>query len=309
MLRQAFFRLSQQPQLRDLATGNPLARRMAGRFVAGESLSDALRCVRELNGRGMSVSLDHLGENVGSRAEAMEARDTSCRMLQEIGRADVESNISLKLTQLGLDLDPDLAFENTLAVVAEAAQIDNFVRIDMESSEYVDRTLDLFYRLFQRHHNVGVVIQAYLYRSASDLEHLIEVGARVRLVKGAYLEPPSVAYQNKRRVDESFVRLMETLLERGTYPAIATHDVAMIEATKDVARRRNIDISRFEFQMLYGIRRDLQVGLVRQGYNVRVYVPFGIHWYPYLMRRMAERPANLMFVMGSIAREAAGARR
>jgi proline dehydrogenase len=282
---------------------------MAARFVAGETLEEALRCTRELNARGMSVTLDHLGENVTSRAEAVEERETLCRTLQEIGGAGVESNVSLKLTQLGLDVDERLAFDNALAVVAEAAAIDNFVRIDMESSEYVDRTLALFYRLFERHRNVGVVIQAYLYRSAQDLERLLEIGARVRLVKGAYLELASVAYQDKRQVDESFVRLMEELLTRGTYPAIATHDPAMIDATRDFALCHGIDRSRFEFQMLYGIRRDLQVRLVRDGYNVRIYVPFGTHWYPYLMRRMAERPANLMFVVGNIAREAAGARR
>jgi proline dehydrogenase len=251
----------------------------------------------------MSATLDPLGEHVTTRQEAVAATDEACRIMRVIAQAGIDCNASLKLTQLGLDLGEELAYVNLRRVVEQAAELKTFIRIDMESSGYVDRTLAVFYRLFEEHKNVGVVIQACLYRSERDLEQLIQAGARVRLVKGAYLEPASVAYQDKREVDASFVRLMRQFLSGGNYPAIATHDTAMIEATQRYAREQQIDRARFEFQMLYGIRRDLQAGLVREGYNVRIYVPYGTHWYPYLTRRMAERPANVMFVLGSIARE------
>jgi proline dehydrogenase len=303
LFRQALFRLSQQGQLRDFATHNGMAQNMAHRFVAGETLDEAIGVVRQINARGMTVSLDHLGENVNSRHEATEATEDYCRLLRTIHQAGVNANVSLKLTQMGLDLDTGFAADNLRRVVDQAAQLDIFVRIDMESSEYVDRTLEAFYRLYSTYKNVGVVIQAYLYRSASDLEQLLDAGARVRLVKGAYLESPSVAFRRKEDVDANFVRLTRLLLGRGNYPAIATHDVAMIDAATQFAWQNSIDQTSFEFQMLYGIRRDLQVRLHQQGYRMRVYVPYGTHWYPYLMRRMAERPANLMFVLGNIARE------
>jgi proline dehydrogenase len=308
VLRAALIRLSQQGQLRNIAMHNGLAHSFALRFVAGETLEQAIPCIRELNARGMSATLDHLGENVSSREEAAEAADAYRRILQEVSRAGVRCNVSLKLTHMGLDLGREVAFENTRRVVEEAAHFDNFIRIDMESSNYVDRTLELFHRLFDEHKNVGVVIQSALHRSESDLEQLIKVAARVRLVKGAYLEPRSVAFQRKSDVDANFVRLMEMLLARGAYPAIATHDVNLIEAGKRFAQMQGIASSRFEFQMLFGIRRDLQAQLVREGYNMRIYVPYGTAWYPYLMRRMAERPANLMFVLGNLAREAVAKR-
>jgi proline dehydrogenase len=294
-------RLSQEPRLRDMTVHNGMMRSMARRFVAGETLAEAIDVVRQINARGMTVTLDHLGENVSTEAEAASAADDYCRMLEAIAEAGVDSNVSLKLTHMGLDLGENVAYRNTQRVV-EAA-LPNFVRIDMESSAYVDRTLQLFHRLFETHKNVGVVIQSALYRSEADAEGLIEIGARVRLVKGAYLEPPSVAYQDKADVDAAYVRIMEALLLRGNYPAIATHDPRMIEDTKRYALDHGIDRARYEFQMLYGIRRDLQSRLVGQGYNMRIYVPYGTQWYPYLMRRMAERPANLMFVVGNIARE------
>lgn len=309
MLREALMRVSQQRQLRDFATHNGVARAMALRFVAGETLPEAIDAVRQINRRGMTATLDHLGENVSTRQEAEEATNEACRIVQAIARSGVECNASLKLTQLGLDLGEEVAYDNMRLVLDQATACGNFIRIDMESSEYVDRTLSLFYRLFETYKNVGVVIQSYLYRSPDDLEHLIQAGARVRLVKGAYLEPPSVAYQDKADVDAAYVRLMQMLLSGGNYPAIATHDTAMIEATRRYAREQNIDRSRFEFQMLYGVRRDLQLELVRQGYRMRIYVPYGTHWYPYLTRRMAERPANVMFVLGNIAREALSNRR
>jgi proline dehydrogenase len=301
MLREMLIRLSQEPRLRDMTVHNGMMRSMARRFVAGETLAEAIDVVRQINARGMTVTLDHLGENVSTEAEAASAADDYCRMLEAIAEAGVDSNVSLKLTHMGLDLGENVAYRNTQRVV-EAA-LPNFVRIDMESSAYVDRTLQLFHRLFETHKNVGVVIQSALYRSEADAEGLIEIGARVRLVKGAYLEPPSVAYQDKADVDAAYVRIMEALLLRGNYPAIATHDPRMIEATKRYALDHGIDRARYEFQMLYGIRRDLQTRLVGQGYNMRIYVPYGTQWYPYLMRRMAERPANLMFVVGNIARE------
>jgi proline dehydrogenase len=301
VLRQVLMRLSQEPRLREMTVHNGMMRSMARRFVAGEELSDAIAVVRQINRRGMTATLDHLGENVSSPSEAAAAADDYCRALEAIAQSGVNSNVSVKLTHMGLDLGEDVAYRNTLRIVEAAAG--TFVRIDMESSEYVDRTLAVFRRLFDEHKNVGVVLQSALYRSEADAERLVELGARVRLVKGAYLEPPSVAYENKSDVDAAYVRLMQLLLLRGNYPAIATHDPRMIEATTRYALDAGIDRTRYEFQMLYGIRRDLQSSLVAQGYRMRVYVPYGTEWYPYLMRRMAERPANLMFVVGNIARE------
>ncbi|MDQ2744072.1 MAG: proline dehydrogenase family protein [Chloroflexota bacterium] len=308
MIRQTLFRLSQQPGLRDVATGNPIARKMASRFVAGETLDEALAAVRRINRRGMSATLDYLGENVRSDAEALESIEVTCAILRALAAAEVDCNVSLKLTQLGLDISEEFAGGSMEQVLDVAASLNTFVRVDMEGSEYTQRTLDLFLQLFVRYPNTGTVIQSYLYRSQADVERLIEAGARMRLVKGAYLEPPTVAFSRKEEVDANFVRLMEMLLTGGNYPAIATHDPAMIEATKQFAQRHQIGAEAFEFQMLYGIRRDLQTQLVAEGYRVRIYVPFGTQWYPYLMRRMAERPANVMFVLTNLAREA-GSRR
>ena len=302
MLRQVLTRLSQEPRLRQMTVQNGMMRSMAHRFVAGESLPEAIEVVRQLNARGMHVTLDHLGENVSTQAEAAAAADDYCRMLESISETGVDSNVSLKLTHMGLDLGDEVAYRNTLRVVEAAAG--TFVRIDMESANYIDRTLAIFRRLFADHKNVGVVLQSMLYRSEADAEQLVNEGARIRLVKGAYLEPPSVAYSDKADVDAAYVRIMRLLLSRGNYPAIATHDERMIDATKRFALDNAINASRYEFQMLYGIRRDLQMSLTRSEHNVRIYVPFGTEWYPYLMRRMAERPANLMFVLGNIAREA-----
>jgi proline dehydrogenase len=302
-------RLSQERRLRDLAVHNPVLRTMARRFVAGETLAEAVAAVRQINARGMTASLDHLGENVTSADEAKAAAQDYCVLLKEIARAGIACNASLKLTQLGLDLGEELAVDNLICVLEQARKDENFIRIDMESSEYVDRTLAIFYRVFEQYKNVGVVIQSCLHRSVDDVEQLIGAGARVRLVKGAYVEPPSVAFQDKREVDKTFVRLTQMLLERGNYPAIATHDTNMIDATRDFAQRRGISPDRYEFQMLYGIRRDLQMQLARNGHRMRVYVPYGTQWYPYLMRRMAERPANLMVLVGNVVREAAPGRR
>lgn len=282
---------------------------MALRFVAGETLEQAIRVVRTINEEGMTATLDHLGENVSTRQEAADATVAGCDLMQRIAESNVSGNASLKLTQLGLDLGTDVAFDNLRRVVECAARYGNFVRIDMESSEYVDRTLDVFHHVFDQYRNVGVVVQSCLYRTERDVEQLLKMNARVRLVKGAYLEPPSVAFQSKEDVDKAYLRLTETLLLRGNYPAIATHDERMISAATQIARRSGIAPDRYEFQMLYGVRRDLQSQLVRDGYRVRIYVPYGTHWYPYLMRRMAERPANVVFVLASMAREATAGRR
>jgi proline dehydrogenase len=309
VVRQAVFRLSQEPHLRKIATTNPVTRSMALRFFAGETLDDAVRAMQQINARGMSGTLDHLGENVRTPAEAQEATEALCTCLRRMKAAGLDCNLSLKLTQLGLDLDEERASRNLGRVLDVARELGTFVRIDMESSEYVDRTLQLFTEVKGEYPNVGVVIQSYLYRSKKDLQELVKVGARVRLVKGAYLEPERVAFPNKLDVDANYLRLTRTLLEEGVYSAIATHDPAMIDAARRYASELQVSRSDFEFQMLFGVRRDLQDHLLKQGYRVRIYTPYGTQWYPYFMRRLAERPANVMFLVGNVAREATAARR
>ncbi len=280
-----------------------LGRRLATRFVAGETLDRALAVGRELNSEGITVTLDHLGESVTSLAEAAAARDVYLRTLTAIHDSGIQANASLKLSQFGLDFSFEQCLANVDQLVKRAAELDSFVRVDMESSAYTDRTLDLVGTLHARHGAVGVVIQAYLYRSKQDIEKLCTRGIRVRLCKGAYLEPHTVAYASKSDVDRSFVELMKLLLERGDYPAIATHDAALIEQTKAYAAARKLGRDAFEFQMLYGIRRDLQRKLVAEGYRLRLYVPFGQAWYPYYMRRLAERPANVFFMVRNLFRQ------
>jgi len=279
-----------------------LARRLATRFVAGETLDEAIAVSRRLNREKISVTLDHLGEGVTSLEEAARARDVYQATLTALHESTVEGNVSLKLTQFGIDLSGDECRRNVEQLAASAAANGLFVRVDMESSEYVDRTLDLVTALHARYHAVGAVIQSYLYRSRQDVEALSERGIRVRLVKGAYLEPPSLAFPRKADADKNFVELMKLLLDRGAYPAIATHDEKMIAATRGYAAERNISRDAFEFQMLYGIRRDLQRQLVADGFRLRLYVPFGRSWYPYYMRRIAERPANALFVLRNLFR-------
>lgn len=299
-MRKLLLFLSEHEGFKDLLLGLPAARRVADRFVAGEALADALRAAEDLNRRGLRVTLDYLGESVADRKEAGEATRAYEESLEAIDRSPADSTISLKLTQLGLDIDEELCAENLERVVARAAGLDNFVRIDMEGSDHTEATLRLFRRVFQRHRNVGAVIQSYLHRSERDVAELIRIGAPVRLCKGAYDEPPEVAFQQKREVDENFVRLMKMLLDGGAPTAIATHDDKMIRATREHAEERGIGPDRFEFQMLYGVRRDFQARLVSEGYRMRIYVPYGSQWYPYLMRRMAERPANLRFVIRAL---------
>jgi proline dehydrogenase len=290
-----------------MATEFGPAQAVVRRFVAGETLEEAIAVVQQINGEGLHATLDHLGEKVTSGSKAGQATAQILDLLEAVETSDAQSGVSIKLTQLGLDFDLDLAAENLERIVARAAQAGRFVRIDMESSEYVQPTLDLFETLWQRHKNLGVVIQSYLYRSDHDIARLIELGAPVRLVKGAYDEPQEIAYAQKSDTDDSFIRLMEQLfsdraLANGVFPAIATHDTALIEWAKAHTRRRNIPSESFEFQMLYGIRPGLQHQLATEGYRVRVYVPYGEQWYPYFMRRLAERPANVLFLLRNLLR-------
>jgi len=279
-----------------------VAQRLSTRFVAGETLEQALAVARKLNQEGITVTLDHLGESVTSLAEAREARDVYLRTLDTISAGGIQANVSLKLTQFGLDLSYEECLANVDQLVKRAAELGSFVRVDMESSEYVDRTLELVRTLHERHGAVGVVIQAYLYRSKDDIAKLCAEKIRVRLCKGAYLEPASAAFPQKAEVDRSYVELTRQLLTDGVYPAIATHDEAMIGQTKQFVSSKGIGRECFEFQMLYGIRRDLQQQLVADGYRLRLYVPFGKAWYPYYMRRLAERPANVVFILRNLLR-------
>lgn len=304
MLRQTLLYLSRQPTLHTLASGSPAARQLAGRFMGGETLEEALDVTRRVNQDGMTVSLDHLGENVTTRVEAERDAADYVGALDAIAAAGVDANISLKLTSLGLDFDRGLTMQLMERVLSAAARTANFVRIDMEGSAYTQATVDIASDLFERHKNVGTVIQAYLYRSEGDVRALNALGMRVRLVKGAYLEPPAIAYPEKSDVDENFRRLADLLLHDGAYPAFATHDSVLIEWIIERARREAIDPARFEFQMIFGIRRDLQQEVMRRGHNVRVYIPYGTQWYPYFMRRLAERPANVLFIAGSLVSEA-----
>ncbi len=295
-MRSFLLLLSRQKGLRHWMETSQLARPLSARFIAGMSLAEALEAVRSVNKQGMTVSLDHLGEDITSLAEAERFREIYLQTLQAMDAGGIQGNVSLKLTQFGLDLSEEACWENVRRVVCEAARLKSFVRIDMESSAYTDRTLKLVYDLFAETGSCGAVIQAYLHRSEADIEELNRRRIRVRLCKGAYLEPAAVAFQEKAEVDANFVKLMKLLLEKGNYPGIATHDEKMVQATLAFAKENKIGAERFEFQMLYGIRRDLQKKLLAEGYNVRVYVPFGEAWYPYFMRRLAERPANVFFI-------------
>ncbi len=309
MLRQSILFLSDSATAQKIVTRAPIARQMAHRFVAGETLEEAIQAARVSNGIGLAVSLDFLGESVSSREEALAATEMAIRTVEAIAENSLDSNISIKPTQLGLDIDEDFCRENVERLLSRAREVGDgegeiFVRLDMESSDYVERTVALTETLWANgFRNVGTVLQSYMRRTPDDVRRLTEIGSRVRLVKGAYKEPATVAYPDKADVDARFVEEMRVLLEKGTFPAIATHDEAMIDATRRWAFERGIPKERFEFQMLYGVRRDLQQRLREEGYNVRVYIPFGSSWYPYLMRRMAERPANLLFITNSVLKE------
>ena len=305
MLRTLLLELSKSTRLRRWITTNGATRRMARRFVPGEELAAASEAALACNKAGMTVSLDHLGENVVTREDAENARVSYTHALEEIATRGLDGNISLKLTHIGLDLGEEFCRGELRRLTACAEKYGNFVRVDMEGSAYTDRTLRMVKQVRAETPAVGTVIQAYLYRSEQDIDDLLAIGCRIRLVKGAYKEPPKIAFRSKKDVDANFVKLMKLLLPSGTYHALATHDPKMIDAAIRFAAEQNITKDKFEFQMLYGIRTDMQSQLVRQGYRVRVYIPYGQEWFPYFMRRLAERPANLMFFARNLFRGSA----
>ena len=311
MLRSTFIYLSRQKQVFKFVRGNALAQHFARRFVAGETADEAIAAVAELNKKGITASLDLLGESVFTEAEARAAGKSYVALLNRIAEKKVNANVSLKLTQMGFDINEKLCVEIVREILETARGTNSFVRLDMEASAYTQRTLDLFERHLYPTYTpeVGVVLQSMMRRTYDDVEWAIKNRARVRLCKGAYLEPAAVAFPSKKDVDACFAKCTHALLERGNYAGIATHDEALIDDTIRFARERNIAPDRFEFQMLNGVRRDLQERLVKDGWRMRVYVPFGTQWYPYLMRRLAERPANVAFITGNVVRELFGNRR
>lgn len=307
MLRAFFVHLSENRSMRNFAERSPLGRRLSGRFVAGNEISDAVRVTQAVNRAGMTVSIDNLGENVTNPEEARQSAALYHQILDAITANSLNANISLKLTHMGLDVDEKLAREHVSGLVTKAAAMNppGFVRVDMEGSPYTQRTLDFvreLHRVPGNQNSVGTVIQAYLRRSEKDVEGLLSRGIRIRLCKGAYQEPADIAFEKKSEVDENYIRLMKILLKSGIYHGLATHDERIIREAQAFARRENIPADSFEFQMLYGIRRDLQQSLVRNGWRMRVYVPFGTEWYPYFMRRLGERPANAFFVLRNMLR-------
>jgi proline dehydrogenase len=304
MLRGGFLFLSNSRGARKVLTGTPLTRPMSRRFVPGETVEDLVRAVREANESGLKATGNYLGEAVTNPEAARAAADAYVALLERFHEEGLEGNASLKFTQMGQDIDEAVLRENLDRVLEKARETDTFLRFDMESSAYTDRTLDAFQELWDAGWtNTGVVLQAYLKRTADDVRKMIDLGARVRICKGAYAEPPEVAFQEMSRIRRNFIEQMGRLMKDGNYPAIATHDEEIIGAAREFSEKEGIGRERFEFQLLYGVRRDLQKELVDAGYNVRVYVPFGEEWYPYLMRRLAERPENLFFMVGSVVKE------
>jgi proline dehydrogenase len=297
--RNALLFLSRHEGLKDFATRFRFFKKMTTRFVAGEDIEEAIAAIREINAKGCTASFDHLNESVAAASETEEEVREYLQILSRIDDTGIKSNVSIKLTQFGLEIDPELAYKNARRVVEDAARRGNFVRVDMEASHVTQVTIDIFKRLRAEFglNDVGIVLQSYLRRTYDDVQEMLKIPARIRICKGAYNEPPEVAFADKKDTDENYVRVMQALLSSGIYHGIATHDPKMIEATIAYAEREGIGKEAFEFQMLYGVRRDLQVKLAKDGYNMRVYVPYGKHWYPYFMRRLAERPANIWFVM------------
>lgn len=307
MLRALFISLSESRTLRGIAERSAIGQRMSARFVAGTRVEDVLRATRTVNQLGPSVSIDNLGENVTNADEARSSAQLYHQLLDEIAARQLNANISLKLTHMGLDVDEKMARDQVTGLVAKAAAMrpPNFVRVDMEGSPYTQRTLDFVHELHRIPGNqgcVGAVIQSYMRRSEADVENLLSERIRIRLCKGAYKEPEDIAFQKKSEVDESYIRLMKTLMKSGVFHGLATHDENIIIEAKAFATREKIARDSFEFQMLHGIRRDLQQSLVKEGWGMRVYIPFGTEWYPYLMRRLAERPANALFIAKNLFR-------
>jgi proline dehydrogenase len=308
MLRAAFIALSESRSLRGIAERSRIGQRTSARFVAGTEVADAIRAAAAVNRFGAGVSIDNLGENVTNADEARASAQLYHQLLDEIAAQKLNANISLKLTHMGLDVDESMAYEIVRGLVAKASAMSpkNFVRVDMEGSTYTQRTLDFVHELHRIPENkgcVGAVIQSYMRRAEADIDKLLAEGIRIRLCKGAYKEPEDLAFQKKAEVDANYVRLMKTLMKSGIYHGLATHDENIIKEAKAFATRENIPRNAFEFQMLHGIRRDLQQGLVKEGWKVRVYIPFGTEWYPYLMRRLAERPANVLFLARNLFRQ------
>jgi len=306
VLRAVLLTLSASEKAQEWVVKVPVSRKMSRRFVAGETLDEAIAAVKALNAQGMTVTLDHLGEHVEAMQDAAGADQEYLNALGRIREENVQSGVSVKLTHLGLDIDEDFCYKNLESVVRKAAEVNRFVRIDMESSDYTDKTLAFYRRLRAEHDNVGIVLQAYLKRTMADVKALIEEGlADIRLVKGAYDEPAAIAFRDAQRINFEMARITELLLDdearaKGARLALGSHDSLLIDYTKELAAERNIPQDQFEFQMLYGIRRDVQLQLVREGYRVRVYLPYGNAWYPYFMRRLAERPANLLFFLRAL---------
>jgi proline dehydrogenase len=302
--RNALLWLSQREGLKDFAASFGPFKKLTTRFVAGDTIDEVVPLIRQLNTENCTASFDHLNESVGSAEEAEHEVKEYLDILAKIDESRIRSNVSIKLTQFGLGIDQELAYRNARRVVEEAHQRGNFVRVDMEGSDVTQATIDIFKRLRAEFglNDVGIVLQSYLYRTYEDAQELVKLPARIRICKGAYNEPPEVAFPDKKDVDANYVKVMQLLLGSGTYHGIATHDPKMIDATIDFARREGIGKEKFEFQMLYGVRRDLQRQLARDGFNLRVYVPYGKHWYPYFMRRLAERPANVWFVLKNLAK-------
>jgi proline dehydrogenase len=308
VLRAFFIALSENRSLRSFAERSTLGQRMSHRFVAGTDIEEALQATAARNRNGFSVSIDNLGENVTNADEARHSAALYHQLLDSIGQRQLDSNVSVKLTHMGFDVDPNLAYELVNGLVAKAAAMTprNFVRVDMEGSHYTQNTLDFVRKVHRVPGNqgvIGAVIQAYMHRAESDIQTLISEGIRIRLCKGAYKEPPEIAIQKKSEVDANYVKLMKILMKSGIYHGLATHDERIINEAKAFAIRENIPRDAFEFQMLYGIRRDLQAALARDGWRFRVYIPFGTEWYPYYMRRLAERPANVLFILKAMFRK------
>src|SRR5688572_12884298 len=297
--RSALIWLSGHEGLKDFATRFSFFKKLTTRFVAGETIDEVVPYIREINAENCTASFDHLNESVNNAGEANKEVEEYLQILKRIDETRIRSNVSIKLTQFGLELDPELAYKNARRVVLDAQQRGNFVRVDMEGSNVTQATIDIFKRLRSEFglNDVGIVLQSYLRRTYDDAQELVKLPARIRICKGAYSEPPEVAFPDKHDTDSNYVRVMQLLRQSGIYHGFATHEPKMIDATVDFATREGIGKEKFEFQMLYGIRRDLQRQLARDGYNMRVYVPYGKHWYPYFMRRLAERPANIWFVM------------
>ena len=304
MLRKGILVLSDSPTAKRMVTGTRLARSMSQRFVPGETVDSVIGATRAANAEGLKVTANYLGEFVKDRETAAGAANTYLEVLERIRTEELDANVSLKFTQMGQNIDQGFLRENLGRVLTEAAEAETFIRFDMESSNLTQRTLDAFEDLWaEGWREIGVVLQAYLHRTEEDVRRMIQLGARVRLCKGAYDEPAAIAYKEMDRIRQNLVTLAQPLLAEGNYPAIASHDPLVIDAVREFAQKEGIGPERFEFQLLYGVRRDLQQELVQDGHNVRVYIPFGEMWYPYLMRRLAERPENLFFMVGSVIRE------